>query len=347
MNKQDFIFSIPQLKDYLKEKRWDIARITLPSKKELNNQFFLLVPKYYIDLINWYDPEDPLRKMVITSNLETDRHPYELEDPIGDQSHSPLPGIVHRYPDRCLLMLTNICAVHCRFCFRRNLLHNNKADFEKSIQYIEDHQELWEVILSGGDPFMFTDYFLEKVLNRLTKIKHIKTIRFHTRTPAVYPQRVTCEFLNIISKARPLTVVFHINHPREITDEFKKSVELLKNAGAMLLSQTVLMKGVNNNSETLSHLFKGLVEISIKPYYLHHLDLAEGTHHFRVPIEEGKSIMHKLRGNISGVCLPEYVIDTPGGYGKVPVFWFQHVSKNTYQTTSFEWKNIVYIDHAQ
>ncbi len=342
MDKQDFIFSVSQLKEYLREKKWDIDRIPLPQE-ELHDNFFLLIPKYYVDLINWYDESDPLRKMVLTSNLESDIKEYELQDPIGDESHSPIPGIVHRYPNRCLLMLTNICPVHCRFCFRRNLLSHNQADFEKSMQYIEEHTELWEVILSGGDPFMFTDYFLAKIITRLKQINHIKIIRFHTRTPAVYPKRVTPEFLKIISKAQPF-IVLHINHPKEITRDFIDCVNGLKGTGAILLSQTVLMKDVNDDEKTLGLLFKKLIEIGVKPYYLHHLDLAAGTHHFRVSVEKGKSIMQKLRGNLSGICLPEYVIDTPGGYGKIPVFWFKHIAKNMYKATSFEGKNIVYTD---
>lgn len=345
MNKQDFVFSVVQLKEYLTSKGWDMHRM---EKRCVwpEHGFNLLIPKYYIDLIDWYDESDPLRKMVLTSNLEQKIHQYEVADPIGDESHSPVPGIVHRYPDRCLLMLTSACAVHCRFCFRKNLLTSNKAHYQQCMEYLKEHTELWEVILSGGDPFTFTDAFMEKVIKDIRRIPHIKMIRFHTRTPAVYPMRVNDRFLESIQQAAPYTIVIHINHQREITGEFVESVKRLRGTGALVLSQTVLMKDINDSAATLAKLFKGLVEIGVKPYYLHHLDPAAGTHHFRTSVEEGKKIMLELRGHIPGTCIPEYVIDTPGGYGKIPVFWFQHTSDKTYEATSFEGKNIVYLDRS-
>ncbi len=341
MKRQDFIYSIAELYKYLQEKGFDMEKVWLSSSA---HSFKLIIPKYYVNLIDWYNPNDPLAKMVVTSVKEESIKKYELADPIGDKSHSPVPGIVHRYPDRCLLMLTNSCAVHCRFCFRKNVLSTNSASYEQSMQYIESHKELWEVILSGGDPFTLTDFFLEKVITRIKTIEHVKVIRFHTRTPAVYPARVTDDLVTVLKKAKRSVVVVHINHPREVTKDFIQAIHKLRESGTMLLSQTVLMKDVNNSVGILAELFKRLVEIGIKPYYLHHPDLAAGTHHFRISVEECKKIVQKLRGNISGVCLPEYVIDTPGGYGKIPVFWFQHTGKNEYTATSFEGITIVYKD---
>ncbi|MEN9328402.1 MAG: L-lysine 2,3-aminomutase [Candidatus Parcubacteria bacterium] len=345
MNKLDFIFSITDLIDYLRKKGIDTSQagVSLPTGPK--SSFFLLIPRYYVDLIDWYDPADPLRKMVLTSNLEQEVKEYEMTDPIGDHSHSPVPGIIHRYPDRCLLNLINICAVHCRFCFRRNLLDKNNADYEESMKYIETHTEIWEVILSGGDPFMLTAFFLDKVIERLRRIPHVKNIRFHTRTPAVYPQRLTDSFIESISRAKPVTVVLHVNHPREVTAMFVEKINKLHNAGVMLLSQTVLMKDVNDAAPVLEELFKKLVTAGIKPYYLHHPDLAAGTDHFRVSVEQGKDIIRTLRGSISGVCMPEYVIDTPGGNGKIPVFWFKKTGIKTYTATNFEGKTIEYTDH--
>lgn len=343
MNKQDFVFSVAQLKEYLIAKGWDMARMEKVAAWP-EHQFNLLIPNYYIDLIDWYDEADPLRKMVLTSNLEQDIQEYEVVDPIGDEAHSPVPGIVHRYPDRCLLMLTSACAVHCRFCFRKNLLSSNAAHYQKCMEYLKEHTELWEVILSGGDPFTFTDAFMEKVIRDIRAIPHIKMIRFHTRTPVVYPARVNEEFIAAMGAAKPYTVVLHINHPREITPAFIASVQRLREAGGLILSQTVLMKGVNDTADILASLFKRLVEIGVKPYYLHHLDAAAGTHHFRTSVEAGRQIWQKLRGHISGTCIPEYVIDTPGGYGKIPVFWFQHVSERKYKATSFEGKSLIYFD---
>ena len=345
MNKQDFVFSVAQLKEYLISKGWDMSRMEKHDSWP-EHGFNLLIPKDYIDLINWYDESDPLRKMVLTSNLEQNIKEYEVVDPIGDESHSPVPGIVHRYPDRCLLMLTSACAVHCRFCFRKNLLTSNTAHYQKSIEYLKEHTELWEVILSGGDPFTFTDAFMGKVIRDIRAILHIKMIRFHTRTPAVYPARITASFIQAIQQAMPYTVVIHINHPREVTKDFTAAVRQLRDTGALILSQTVLMKDINDKAEILANLFKGLVEIGIKPYYLHHLDPAAGTHHFRTSVERGKQIMQQLRGHIPGICIPEYVIDTPGGYGKIPVFWFNHTEKDIYEAISFEGLKITYADHS-
>ncbi|MBI1863325.1 KamA family radical SAM protein [Candidatus Microgenomates bacterium] len=304
------------------------------------------MPKYYVDLIDWNDPDDPLARMVVTSNLEKEVKQYEMEDPIGDRPHTAVPGIVHRHRDRCLLMLTNVCAVHCRFCFRKNLLEDNRADFEKSIQYIRDHEELWEVILSGGDPFTFTDHFMELVLKKLKEIPHVKMIRFHTRTPVVYPARVDEKLTTVLENAGQYIVVLHINHVREITPDFCRAVADLQKSGAMLLSQTVLLKGVNDSVENLETLLRGLVEISIKPYYLHHLDPAAGTHHFRISVERGKDIYRQLRQRISGVCIPEYVIDAPGGYGKFPVDMFVKITEKTYQYETPNGQVVTYIDHA-
>jgi len=344
MDKQDFVFSSMQLAEYLHSKG---IHAHFSDVKNEQQPFYLLIPKYYIDLINWDDPEDPLKKMVVPNNLEDNVYDYELKDPIGDHTHELVPGIIHRYPDRCLLMLTNICAVHCRFCFRKNLLDSNNAHFEDAMNYIEGHTALREVILSGGDPFMLTDYFLKKIISLLEKLEHVKIIRFHTRTPAVYPKRVTQEFLASIRSDKQVIVVLHINHPREITTEFVNAVQRMKQAGIMLLSQTVLMKNINNSTATLGTLFSELTEIGVKPYYLHHLDPAAGTHHFRISVEEGKNIYQSLRGTISGHCIPEYVIDTPGGHGKIPVMWFERISEKEYQAVNFEGKIIQYTDNGE
>ncbi len=345
MDKNNFIFSSAQLKDYLTSKGIDTEKAFLENHTE-PAKFFTLIPKYYLNLINWYDPADPLRQMAVASSLEDTIYDYELQDPIGDHSHEPVPGIIHRYPDRCLLMLTNVCAIHCRFCFRKNLLTENKAMYEQAMEYIKRTADLWEVIFSGGDPFMLTDYFLNQVMNRLDSFDHIRIIRFHTRTPAVFPRRITDKFIRNIRSRKQIIVVIHINHPREITPEFIRSLRLLKKAKVMLLSQTVLLKGVNDNTEILAELFKELVAVGVKPYYLHHLDPAAGTHYFRISVEEGKKIYQRLRGTISGHCIPEYVIDSPGGHGKIPVMWFERMSENEYEAVNFEGKKIRYTDYC-
>jgi lysine 2,3-aminomutase len=348
MKKADFITTISDLQNYLTKKKWDLSRISFPDEQEIRKQnFSILIPKYFIDIIDWHDPQDPLRAMVLTDERENKRQSYELTDPIGDKAHTPVPGIIHRYPDRALLNLITSCAVHCRFCFRRDLLEKSPANLQKSLEYLRNHTEISEVILSGGDPLTMTDAFLSHVLSELKKITHIKRIRFHTRTPAVYPQRVNTKFIQIIKKAAPASIIIHINHPREITKKFQDCIQKLHKSGAMLLSQTVLMKGVNNDAKILEQLFRGLVEINVKPYHLHHLDYAKGTSHFRISVEEGRQIMQKLQGSVSGICIPEYVIDTPGGHGKIPVSWFRETSqKGIYEAENFRGEKIQYIDPA-
>lgn len=342
MKREDFVFSAFELRAYLLSKKTTIAQQLLP----VEHPFRLLIPKYYIDLINWQDPNDPLMKMVLTSNLEQDVRTYEVEDPIGDKPHSPVAGIIHRHKNRCLLMLTNVCAVHCRFCFRKNMLNDNRADMKAAIEYINATSSIEEVILSGGDPFTFPDAFMKSVVTKLGAVEHVRMIRFHTRTPVVYPARITDAFLDSLTDQTPTTVVLHINHAREITPEFFQCVQKMKKAGIMLLTQTVLMRGVNDSVEQLSTLCTRLVEMGIKPYYLHHLDAAAGTHHFRISLSAGRALYAGLRANVAGIAVPLYVIDLPGGYGKYPVDMFSHVKNGEYEVTLHDGRVHTYIDYA-
>ena len=343
MKREDFVFSVAQLREYLRLKNIPIA----PGLLSEEHPFRLLIPTYYVDLINWQDPNDALMKMVLTSNLEQDVRPYEVEDPIGDKPHSPVPGVIHRHKNRCLLMLTNVCAVHCRFCFRKNMLNDNRADMPAAMDYIKATDSIEEVILSGGDPFTFPDVFMKSVVTKLGAVEHVRMIRFHTRTPVVYPARVTESFQAALVGHTPTTVVLHINHVREITPEFVSSVYTMKKAGIMLLSQTVLMKGVNDSVEDLSALMRGLVECGVKPYYLHHLDAAAGTHHFRISLSAGRALYAGLRASISGIAVPLYVIDLPGGYGKYPVDMFVQMKKGEYEVTLHDGRRHTYIDYAE
>jgi lysine 2,3-aminomutase len=284
----------------------------------------LRVPRYYLDLIDWSDPADPLRRQVLPGAGELDVSPDELADPIGDDAHSPLPGIVHRYPDRALLLLTAACAVHCRFCFRREFVGQPAralaADqVEAAYAYLAAHPEVWEVILSGGDVLALPDAFLADALARLRAIPHVRVIRIHTRVPAVLPARLTDDLAALLRAYAPTYLVAHVNHPREVTPAFAVAVGRLVDRGVPVLSQSVLMRGVNDEAPTLEALFRALVEARVKPYYLHHPDLARGTGHFRVSIARGRRLMRELRGRVSGLCLPTYVLDVPGGLGKVPL----------------------------
>lgn len=250
--------------------------------------------------------------------------PDELNDPIGDSPHTVIKGLIHRYPDRVLLKPVNVCPVYCRFCFRREKVGpGNEAlsneDLTKAYHYIQGDKNIWEVILSGGDPLVLKPKKLAKVLQALAAIEHVAVIRIHTRVPSVDPESISAEMISALKVNKALYVVLHANHAAEFTDKVKSACARLVDAGIPLLSQSVLMKGINDDVKSLSELMRTFVSNRIKPYYLHQCDLAKGTGHFRVPIKKGLELMQSLRGNFSGLCQPTYVIDIPGGFGKVPI----------------------------
>jgi len=343
------IRSSSDLQIYLTQKGLSWSECQLPDSTAVG-YFPLRIPLYYADLINWKDPADPLRRMVIPDVAEQHVQPYELVDPIGDKAREAVPGLIHRYPDRCLLLLTTYCAVHCRFCFRREVVGKVRAvDFESIVQYLKEHQEVKEIILSGGDPFSFPVGFLKSLSEYLTPLDHIRTWRFHTRIPAVDPSSVKGEWLTelaVMGVSKRLIIVLHVDHPTEVTLEFIDLIKQLHSIGCVLLSQTVLLKGVNDSAEVLGKLFRSLIEAGVKPYYLHHLDQVVGTDHFRISIDAGKRIYTSLRGNISGICNPEYVLDLPGGFGKVPVMWMKKIRDRVYSTTTFDGQTLEYVDQA-
>ncbi|MFG1417697.1 lysine-2,3-aminomutase-like protein [Xanthobacter sp. V0B-10] len=277
-------------------------------------------------IIDRVDAADPIARQFVPDPRELDIRPEERADPIGDDAHSPVPGIVHRYPDRALLKIVGVCAVYCRFCFRREMVGPGAETalspeaLEAAFAYLSGHPEIWEVILTGGDPFMLSARRMGEVTGRLAAIPHVKVARFHTRVPIAAPERVTADLVAAL-KAPALTsyVAVHANHARELTGEARAALARMADAGIPLVSQTVLLRGVNDDAETLAALFRALVECRVKPYYLHHPDLAPGTGHFRLPIAEGQALMRALRGRLSGLALPTYVLDIPGGAGKVPL----------------------------
>jgi lysine 2,3-aminomutase len=276
-------------------------------------------------LIDPADPHDPIARQFVPDRAELDVRPEESADPIGDAAHSPVEGLVHRYPDRVLLKLVHVCAVYCRFCFRREMIGPGKptalsaAALSAALVYIANHRDIWEVILSGGDPLVLSPRRLAAVMKRLRAIAHVKIVRVHTRVPAVDPARITPALVRALKSSGKTTyVVLHANHPRELTADARAACARLVDAGIPMLSQSVLLKGVNDDPETLGALMRALVECRIKPYYLHHLDRAPGTAHFRTTIEEGRGLMRALRDHYSGLCQPTYVLDVPGE-GKLPV----------------------------
>jgi len=279
-------------------------------------------------LVDPADPADPIARQFVPDPRELITTPQERADPIGDHAHSPVPGIVHRYPDRVLLKATHTCAVYCRFCFRREMVGPGgqgtltPEELDAALAYIAGRPEVWEVILTGGDPLVLSPRRLAELMTRLAAISHLRIVRFHTRVPAVDPEAVTPELVAALqspSERQSVYVALHANHPRELTPAARAACARIVRAGLPMLGQTVLLKGVNDDAETLAALFRAMVEARIKPYYLHHPDLAPGTGHLRVGLEEGQALMRKLRGRISGLCQPTYVLDVPGGYGKVPV----------------------------
>ncbi|HEV2955385.1 MAG TPA: lysine-2,3-aminomutase-like protein [Xanthobacteraceae bacterium] len=277
-------------------------------------------------LIDRADPHDPIARQFVPDPAELDGQPDEAADPIGDEAHSPVEGLVHRYPDRVLLKLVNVCAVYCRFCFRREMIGPGKPNalsqgaLAAALAYIAAHRDVWEVILSGGDPLVLSPRRLAAVMKRIGAIEHVKIVRVHTRVPAVDPARITPALVRALNGSGKTTyVVLHANHARELTPTARAACGRIIDAGVPMLAQSVLLKGVNDDADTLGALMRALVECRIKPYYLHHLDRAPGTAHFRTAIAHGQELMRVLRARHSGLCQPTYVIDGARGEGKVPV----------------------------
>jgi lysine 2,3-aminomutase len=277
-------------------------------------------------LIDTSNPHDPIARQFVPSVAELITTPNELTDPIGDEAHSPVKGIVHRYPDRVLLKLLHTCPVYCRFCFRREVVGPQGAGSltldqqEAAFNYIASNPQIWEVILTGGDPLMLSARRIQEVMTKLGSIAHVKVIRWHSRVPIVTPERVTQAMAAALKLPNKATyIAIHANHPREFTLAACQGVRHLRDAGIILVSQSVLLKGINNDADTLEKLMRAFVENGIKPYYLHHPDLAKGTSHFRVSIGEGQALMQVLQGRLSGLCQPTYVLDIPGGFGKAPI----------------------------
>jgi lysine 2,3-aminomutase len=270
------------------------------------------------------DQGNPIARQFLPDPAELDVQPEESVDPIGERAHSPVPGIVHRYPDRVLLKPVHICAVYCRFCFRREAVGRERslspAELAAALDYIRSQHGIWEVILTGGDPLVLSARRLQTISDALGAIEHVKILRVHTRVPVVAPARVTPALARALKASGKATyVVLHANHPRELTERARAACARLIDAGIPMLSQTVLLRGVNDDAQTLNALMRTLVECRIKPYYLHHGDLAPGTAHWRTTIEDGQALMRAMRGRLSGLCQPTYVLDIPGGYGKSPI----------------------------
>src|SRR5467141_2089721 len=298
----------------------------LPDLEKVAARYAVAVTPDLAALIDPDDPNDPIARQFIPSVEELVREPGEDPDPIGDQAHSPVSGIVHRYPDRVLFKLVHICAVYCRFCFRREMVGPGKATalspaaYTGALDYIRAHPEVWEVILTGGDPLMLSPRRLGGIMADLAAIGHVRIIRIHTRVPVADPARISAEMIAALRvKGAATWVALHANHAKELTDKARAACAAMIDVGIPMVSQSVLLRGVNDNAAALEALMRAFVECRIKPYYLHHGDLAPGTAHLRTSLERGQELMRALRGRVSGLCQPEYVLEIPGGHGKAPV----------------------------
>jgi lysine 2,3-aminomutase len=296
------------------------------SLDDVARKYAVAVSPTLLTLIDPADPADPIARQFLPSLDELKTLPEERADPIGDAAHSPVPGIVHRHPDRVLFKVVAACPVYCRFCFRREMIGPgqenalSKQDFDTALAYIAAHPQIWEVILTGGDPFILSPRRMAEITGRLGSIPHVKVIRWHTRVPVTDPQRVSEELVAALKAPGAASyVAVHANHPREFSPAATVAIARLVDGGVPLVSQSVLLKGVNDDVATLEALMRGFVENRIKPYYLHHPDLAPGTSHFRLGIEEGLVLMRELRARLSGLAMPTYMLDIPGGFGKVPL----------------------------
>jgi lysine 2,3-aminomutase len=297
-----------------------------PELENVAARYAVAIPPALAALIDKHDPNDPIALQFVPHADELTTLPEERADPIGDLTYTPVEGLVHRYPDRVLLKPLHVCPVYCRFCFRREMVGPEglgtltAEQLDACFAYIEANPDIWEVILTGGDPLILAPRRLKHIVARLGAIAHVKVIRVHTRVPVADPGLIDENLIAALaSSSAAVYVGVHANHPRELTPSARAALARLADAGIPLLSQTVLLRGVNDDAKVMADLMRAFVESRVRPYYLHHPDLAPGTARFRVSIEEGRALMRALRGHISGLCLPTYVLDIPGGHGKSPV----------------------------
>jgi len=298
----------------------------LADLETVASRYAVAVTPTMAELIDPADTHDPIARQFLPDVAELETAPEESADPIGDHVHKAVPGLVHRYPDRVLLKLANICAVYCRFCFRREMVgpgqkaHLSDTEIDAALAYIAAQPKIWEVIVSGGDPLVLSPRRLAAISAKIAAIPHVKVLRWHSRMPLVAPERITDTMIEALSPEGVATwLAVHANHPSEFTDAGRRALARIADAGIPMVSQTVLLKGVNDDAETLASLMRAFVENRVKPYYLHHGDLAPGTAHLRTGIAEGQALVKKLRGSLSGLAQPTYVIDIPGGRGKSPL----------------------------
>jgi lysine 2,3-aminomutase len=313
------ITSVKELSDFI-----DINERERDDIESCLKKFRVAITPYYASLIHPVDRRCPVRLQAVPRREELVSSCGDMKDPLHEDTDSPVPGLTHRYPDRVLLLVTDCCSMYCRHCTRRRMAGHNdrsmpKTQLERAFSYIKSNPVIRDVLISGGDPFTLTDEQLEYILSRLRSIRHVEIIRIGTRTPVVLPQRITPELCSILEKYHPVWINTHFNHPAELTPEASKACARLARAGVPLGNQSVLLKGINDNPETMKQLVQKLLKNRVRPYYLYQCDLSEGIGHFRTPVSTGIELMENLRGHTSGLAVPTFVIDAPGGGGKIPL----------------------------
>jgi len=309
------------------EKIEEFINLDVDEKESIQKvlaRFRMSITPYYFTLMDPYNPKCPIRLQAVPSVNETHIGKHDLADPLHEDGDSPVPGLTHRYPDRVLLLITDMCSMYCRHCTRRRLAGQTDASFshdkvENAIQYIRDNPKIRDVLLSGGDALLVSDERLDYILGELHKIEHVEIIRIGSRVPVVLPQRITPELINVLKKYQPIWFNTHFNHSKEFTIESKRAIDLLADAGIPLGNQSVLLRGINDCVNIMKRLVHDLVALKIRTYYIYQCDLSEGIEHFRTPITKGIEIIEALRGHTSGFAVPTFVVDAPGGGGKIPV----------------------------
>lgn len=313
------IITLSQLEEHLVLAEEERAGVLLSG-----NKLAMAITPHFFNLIDPQDPNCPIRRQVIPRIEETLDDPSEMSDPCGEDAHMPVPGLVHRYPDRVLFLATDRCASYCRYCTRSRVVsgvgeQELHTEFDAAFRYLERHSEVRDVLLSGGDPLLFSDAKLEGILSRLRSIKHIEFIRIGSRIPIFLPQRITEDLCRMLQRYHPLFISIHANHPRELTTEIREGLERLANHGVPLGNQAVLLRGVNDDAATMKSLMHKLLMCRARPYYLYQCDLIKGSSHLRTSVSKGIEIIEALRGHTTGYAVPQFVIDAPGGGGKVPL----------------------------
>lgn len=340
-------------KDILK----DLIKLTPQEEKGIEgcgDKLTMSIPPYFASLIDPEDPNCPIRLQSIPRGDELVVSKEELSDPCGEDANSPVHGLVHRYPDRVLFLVNEMCSMYCRYCTRSRMVGDgsrtlNTQTYDKAFEYIRSHKEIRDVLISGGDPLMLSSRMLEHIIKTVKEIPHVEFVRIGTRVPVTLPQRVTSELVTMLKKYSPLWMSIHFNHPKEITKRVKFACDLLADSGIPMGSQTVLLKGVNDSPKIMKKLMHELLKIRVRPYYIYQCDPIYGSKHFRTPVSVGINIMEHLRGHTTGYAVPTYVIDGPGGGGKIPVTSDYVVSRENgrYVLRNYAGKQFVYHDPVE